>query len=100
MDLKKLGEKIQTLRKSRGITQKELADFLGCSESLISYVEKGERKLAIDDLHKLTKIFSVDIDSLLPEPRVTHFRATTDQNDNTSYDKMMDDFLKYVDKQL
>lgn len=98
--MKKLGQKIQGLRKSRGMTQKELSDFLGCSESFVSYVEKGERKMTVDDLQKITKIFSVDINFLLAKPTVTHFRASTNQNDNTNYDKMMGDFREYIDKQI
>jgi len=98
--MEKLGEKIQNLRKSRGMTQKELASFLGYSESYISYIEKGERKMNTDDLQKIAKLFSVDLDFLLPKPRVTHFRATTNVSDSTDYEKMMDDFREYVNKHL
>lgn len=100
MDLAKLGEKIRDLRKSRGITQKELGDFLGYSESFISYIEKGERKLSIDILQKIAKMFSVDIDFLISKPKITHFRATTNNNDTTNYTKMMDDFRNFIDKQI
>jgi len=95
-----LGGKIQGLRKSRGMTQKELANFLGYSESYVSYVEKGERKISVDDLQKIAKIFSVDIDFLLDKPKVTHFRADINLQHDTkiNYDEMMDDFLKFVDK--
>lgn len=95
-----LGGKIQGLRKSRGMTQKELADFLGYSESYISYIEKGERKVSVDDLQKIAKIFSVDIDFLLAKPKIAHFRADINlQHDaKINYDEMMDDFLKFVDE--
>ena len=95
-----LGGKIQGLRKSRGMTQKELADFLGYSESFISYIEKGERKIAAEDLQKIAKIFSVDIDFLLDKPKIAHFRADTNSqnNSNINYDEVMADFLKFVDK--
>ena len=94
-----LGGRIQGLRKSRGMTQKELADFFGYSESYISYIEKGERKISIEDLQKIAKIFSVDIDFLLEKPKTAHFRADTSskQNVKINYDEMMNDFLKYVD---
>ena len=98
--MNKLGKKIQDLRKSRGMTQKELADFLGYSESYISYIENDERNISIDDLQKITKIFSIDIDFLLEKPRVAHFRADVNasQGANINYDKVMSDFLKFVDK--
>lgn len=95
-----LGGKIQGLRKSRGITQKELADFLGYSESLISYIEKGERKISAEDLQKIAKLFSVDIDFLLDKPKMAHFRAdiTPQNNSNINYDDVMADFLKFINK--
>ena len=94
-----LGEKIQNLRKSRGMTQKELADFLGYSESFISYVEKGERKISVEDLQKVAKIFSVDIDFLLEKPNITHFRSdmTSQTNKNINYDEVINNFKKYID---
>lgn len=84
------------------MTQKELADFLGYSESYISYVENGERKISTDDLQKIAKIFSVDIDFLLEKPNITHFRANINSQkcDNTNYDGVMEDFLKFVDKNI
>mgnify|MGYP001601919329 CR=1 FL=1 len=96
----RLGGKIQGLRKSRGMTQKELADFLGYSESFISYVEGGERSMAVTDLQKIAQIFSVDVDFLLEKPKTAHFRADTNsqQNIKINYDEMMEDFLKYVDE--
>jgi len=95
-----LGGKIQGLRKSRGMTQKELADFLGYSESYISYIEKGERKVSVEDLQKIAKIFSVDVDFLIEKPKTAHFRADINSQHNLkiNYDEMMDDFLKFVDK--
>jgi len=95
-----LGAKIQGLRKSRGMTQKELADCLGYSESLISYIEKGGRKISVEDLQKIAKIFSVDIDFLLEKPRVALFRADANSQNTTNinYDEVMADFLDFVDK--
>lgn len=102
MDINRLGDKIQQLRKSRGMTQKELADFLNYSESFISYIEKGERKISVEDLQKIAKIFSVDIDFLFDKPKLTHFRAdtTSQHNKGINYDEMMDNFFKYVDKNI
>ena len=94
------GEIIQKLRKERALTQKELAEHLGFSESYISYIEKGERNISINDLQKIAELFSVSLDYLLIKPKVTHFRATPKKNDTTNYDKIMDDFRKYADKQI
>ena len=40
MDLCKSGELIRKLRKENGMTQKEVADMLGISQSYISRLEK------------------------------------------------------------
>lgn len=100
MDLKLLGKKIQTLRKSKNMTQKDLADFLDYSESYISYIEKGQRQLSIIDLHKIASFFSVDMGHFEPKAKPAHFRAATDENDKTDYTKIMDDFLSHIDKEL
>lgn len=98
--MEELGKNIKSYRQSRSMTQKELADFLGYTESYISYIEKGERKISVDDLERIAKLFDVSIDALLAKPRVSHFRATTHDDDKTNYSKVMDDFLSHIDKDL
>ena len=39
------GEDVRRLREAQGMTQRELAEFLGVTQSLISRVEKGKRQL-------------------------------------------------------
>ena len=97
MNPKKRGKKIQELRRSHGMTQKGLGGRIGCSESLISYVEKGEKKLNICQLQKISKIFNVEADYFLDQPAITHFRSGEIGGDqNVDYDKMIDDFLNYA----
>lgn len=95
MDPKKRGKKIQELRQSHGMTQKELGNLIGCSESLVSYVEKGEKKLSISQLQKMSNIFNVEADYFLDQPAIAHFRSK-ESNQNVDYDKMIDDFIKYA----
>ncbi len=92
-----IGKKIKQLRSDRSWTQKELAEKLNFSESFISYIEKGLRSVSLSDLKKVAEIFNVDFDYFLEEPiAVTHFRGESKINDNTDYQKVIDDFLKYV----
>ena len=42
---KELGTVLRDLRKSRGLTLGRVARYAGCAESLISYVESGDRRL-------------------------------------------------------
>jgi len=60
-----LGEKIQQLRKSRGLSQEQLAEKINVSRQSIS---KWELNNAIPDLNKivtLSELFSISIDELI-----------------------------------
>ena len=58
-------EKLQELRKSRGLTQEELAEALYVSRTAISKWELGRGYPSIDSLKEISKYFSVTIDDLL-----------------------------------
>lgn len=58
-------EKLQELRKSRGLTQEELADALFVSRTAISKWESGRGYPSIDSLKEISNFFSVSIDDLL-----------------------------------
>lgn len=58
-------EKLQQLRKSRGMTQEELAQMLYVSRTAISKWESGRGYPNIDSLRALSGCFSVSLDDLL-----------------------------------
>lgn len=58
-------EKLQKLRKSRGLTQEELAEALFVSRTAVSKWESGRGFPNIDSLKEMAKFFSVTIDDLL-----------------------------------
>ena len=59
------GEKLQQLRKSRGLTQEELAQALFVSRTAVSKWESGRGYPSIDSLKEISKYFSVTVDDLL-----------------------------------
>lgn len=59
------GEKLQLLRKERGLTQEELAEQLFVSRAAVSKWESGRGYPGIDSLKAIAKYFSVSLDSLL-----------------------------------
>lgn len=58
-------EKLQGLRKSRGLTQEELAEVLFVSRAAVSKWESGRGYPSIDSLKDISKFFSVSVDDLL-----------------------------------
>ena len=60
-----LNEKLQELRKQKGLTQEELAEALYVSRTAISKWESGRGYPNIDSLKAIAKFFCVSIDDLL-----------------------------------
>ena len=60
-----LSEKLQELRKEKGLTQEELAEALFVSRTAISKWESGRGVANIESLKAISKFFSVSIDELL-----------------------------------
>ncbi|ADH59838.1 transcriptional regulator, XRE family [Thermoanaerobacter mathranii subsp. mathranii str. A3] len=60
-----LGERIKELRKKKGVTQKELALYLGVSDRAVGYYESGQRTPPPDILQKIADFFNVSVDYLL-----------------------------------
>ena len=58
-------EKLQELRKKKGLTQEELAVALFVSRTAISKWESGRGTPSIDSLKRIADLFSVTIDQLL-----------------------------------
>lgn len=58
-------EKLQELRKNRGLTQEELAEAIFVSRTAVSKWESGRGYPNIDSLKELSAFFSVTIDDLL-----------------------------------
>ncbi len=58
-------EKLQELRKNKGLTQEELAEKLYVSRTAVSKWESGRGYPNIESLKEISKFFSVSIDELL-----------------------------------
>ena len=63
-------EKLQELRKNRGLTQEELAEGLYVSRTAISKWESGRGYPNIDSLKEISNYFSVTLDELLSSERL------------------------------
>ena len=63
-------EKLQELRKRKGLTQEELAEILFVSRTAVSKWESGRGMPSIDSLKAIAGFFSVTIDELLSSGEV------------------------------
>ena len=63
--MKTIGERIKSLRKSKGWTQKHLADQLGWVHTRLTNYENGVRAPRVEYLHQLAKLFDTPIGVLL-----------------------------------
>ena len=70
----KLGRNILCLRRERGITQDELAEYLGVSKSAVSKWETGNSYPDILLLPQLASLFNISVDQLIGyEPQLTRW---------------------------
>ena len=61
----KMNLRIRDLREDRDLTQKQVADYLMCDQSLYSKYERGERLLPLEYADKLADYYGVSTDYLL-----------------------------------
>ena len=82
-------EKLQELRKQRGLTQEELAEKLYVSRTAISKWESGRGYPNIESLKAIAKFFSVTVDELLSSGEV----LTIAEEDNKRKEKHFRDLM-------
>jgi len=62
----KFGHKLQQVRKSKKISQEELAEILSMHRTYVGFIERGERNPTIRTLYKISKALKVSAADLLP----------------------------------
>lgn len=68
----KIGERLQTARKSSGLTQQQVASLLGIKREQLSYFENGQREIDISTLTKLSDIYGHSIAYFFDSTEVVH----------------------------
>ena len=82
-------EKLQELRKQKGITQEELAEALYVSRTAVSKWESGRGYPNIDSLKEIARFFSVTLDELLSGDEL----LTIAEQDNKQKEKHIHDLV-------
>lgn len=60
-EVSRIGERLRSLRKARGLTQAELARQIGIQQSDLSRMEKGTYRVSLDNLFKILAVFGLQI---------------------------------------
>lgn len=63
--------RIRDLREDRDLTQKQIAGYLLCDQSLYSKYERGEREIPLNIIIKLADFYDVSIDYLVGRSSVS-----------------------------
>ena len=78
-------EKLQELRKQKGLTQEELAESLFVSRTAVSKWESGRGYPNIDSLKAIARFFSVTIDKLLSSDELLTLAEEDTKQKETHY---------------
>ena len=62
-----LGSRVAQVRKAQGITQVQLAEFLGVSQQTVTAYEVGRRRMSVSALPMLARHLGVSVEELMGE---------------------------------
>ena len=82
-DLKTLMEQLKGLREDNDLTQAQIAELLGTSQTMYARYERGANELPIRHLVTLCKFYNVSADELLdtvPDPHRKQKKPMCEQN--------------------
>lgn len=88
------GKKLKNLRMQAGLTQKQLADQIGVTKSVISFYELQERIPSPETLIKLASVFHVSADYLLGTEKVRTLDASGLTEDDIKVIQILIDTLR------
>lgn len=73
---------LKDIRVAKGLTQKVVADYIGCSPVVYSRYETGDREPSIDMLIRIADCFEVALDDIVG-------RTKPDEPELTAYEKAL-----------
>ncbi len=65
INFKLIGKRIKEVRKQRSLTQADLAELTGMSDSYISYIETAKKQASLESLVQISNALGVTVDELL-----------------------------------
>ena len=65
LDNMRLGKRIKSIRKLRGVSQMELSEIIDCSPNHLSYIENGNRSMSLASFVRMANALGTSADELL-----------------------------------
>lgn len=63
--IKNLGDRIADLRKEAGMTQQQMAEFVGISRPSLVKIENSQRAISLEEGDAISKVLGISLESLL-----------------------------------
>lgn len=92
------GSKLKELRVKAGLTQKQLAEQIGVTKSVVSFYERQERTPSPEILRKLSVVFHVSTDYLLDLDRTERIDISGLDEDDKKIISLMVETLRKKNK--
>lgn len=94
-----IGEKIRTIRKNKQMTQRKLAEIIGCKSSFVSHIEHNSRRISLDYLGRIAKALDTPAYRFVSNDgdRMTKALGMLEGLDDESF-RMANEYLEYLTK--
>lgn len=95
INYERIGFNIKQCRKNSGLTQRVLAEKVGCTPEHFSHIEKGSRKVQLEMLVAICKHLNVSIEDVLENALTVEIRREggnddlSDEIQNTAFRQML-----------
>ena len=67
IDYERIGQRLKQQRESKGYTQAQLAEIVGCTDGYVSQIERAAVKPSLEFLVKVSVLYNTTIDYLILE---------------------------------
>lgn len=80
--MSRLSARLKSLREEKGLSQQEMASYIGKSKSSVNMYERGEREPGIEVLESYADFFNVDMNYLIGKSAVKNRYSPTPEAEN------------------
>lgn len=101
LNLVEIGERLRLARENSGITQADAANAVDVARTTVVAIEKGQRRVRMDELQKLARLYKTSINALLRREAihvdlVPRFRKMSASTENAADDaaRLLADLVK------